>query len=123
MISNTVLIINAFVSIGIWGSVICLLLLIGIHKLEYFLNSKIIGGIVRLPMAVTLGALIFCEVLLGIPGLILAIPLALFIRHEFEHIPGLSAAALEQAIASDLEPLECAEDISEPGPRVARKVR
>jgi len=123
LISNTVLIINAFVSIGIWGSAFCLALLIIIHKLEYFLNSKIIGGIVRLPMAVSLGALIFCEVLLGIPGLILAIPLALFVRHEFEHIPGLSATALEQATVSDLEPLECSGDFSEPGPRVARKVR
>lgn len=43
LISNTVLVINAFVSIGIWGFAVCLLLLIGIHKLEYFLNSKIIG--------------------------------------------------------------------------------
>jgi predicted PurR-regulated permease PerM len=89
LMSNSVLTINAFVSAGIWGTVICLILLVGIHKLEYFLNSRIIGGIVHLPMAITLGALIFCEVLLGIPGLILAIPLALFVRHEFEHIPGL----------------------------------
>lgn len=73
-------------------------------------------------MAVSLGALIFCEVLLGIPGLILAIPLALFIRHEFEHIPGLSTTSLEQPTASDLESLtEC--EISEPEPRVAQKIR
>lgn len=93
LISNSVLILTAFVSIGVWGAVVCLILLVSIHKLEYFLNSKIIGGIVKLPMAVTLGALIFCEVMLGIPGLILAIPLVLFIRHEFEHIPGLSGRA------------------------------
>jgi predicted PurR-regulated permease PerM len=89
LMSNSVLTINAFVSAGMVGTLICLILLVGIHKLEYFLNSRIIGGIVHLPMAISLGALIFCEVLLGIPGLILAIPLVLFIRHEFEHIRGL----------------------------------
>jgi predicted PurR-regulated permease PerM len=89
LMSNSVLTINAFVSTGMWGTLICLIMLVGVHKLEYILNSKIIGGIVNLPMAITLGALIFCEVLLGIPGLILAIPLALFVRHEFEHIRGL----------------------------------
>ncbi len=89
LMSNSVLTINAFVSTGMLGTVVCLILLVGIHKMEYFLNSKIIGGIVHLPMSVSLGALIFCEVLLGIPGLILAIPLLLFVRHEFEHIRGL----------------------------------
>lgn len=88
LMSNSVLTINAFVSTGMWGTVLCLILLVGVHKLEYFLNSKIIGGIVHLPMAISLGALIFCDVLLGVPGLILAIPLVLFVRHEFEHIRG-----------------------------------
>jgi len=88
LVSNSVLVITAFVSIGLWGAGVCLILLIVIHKLEYFLNSKIIGGMVRLPMTISLAALIFFEVLLGIPGLILAIPLTLFVRHELEHIPG-----------------------------------
>ncbi len=91
LISNTILTIMAFVTIGPWGAGICLGLLIGIHKLEYFLNSKIIGEIVRLPMFITLTSLVVCEVLFGIIGLILAIPLILFLRHEFEHIPGPAA--------------------------------
>ena len=124
LISNTVLIINASVSIGIWGSVICLLLLVGIHKLEYFLNSKIIGGIVRLPMAVSLGALIFCDVLLGIPGLILAIPLTLFVRHEFENIPGLSVKSAEPKTAAELEAMAaCPGDFPETATPVAGRVR
>ena len=102
LMSNSVLTINAFVSTGMWGTVFCLVLLVGVHKLEYILNSKIIGGIVHLPMVVSLGALIFCEVLLGISGLILAIPLVLFVRHEFEHIRGfpqsLPQYAEEQAV-------------------------
>jgi predicted PurR-regulated permease PerM len=124
LISNTVLIVNATVSIGIWGSAVCMVLLIAIHKLEYFLNSKIIGGIVRLPMAVSLGALIFCEVLLGIPGLILAIPLMLFIRHEFEHIPGLSARSSEPLTAAELEELAaCSGEFLESGSDVAQNTR
>ena len=98
LMSNSVLTINAFAVTGIWGTLICLVLLVGVHKLEYILNSKIIGGIVNLPMAVSLGALIFCEVLLGIPGLILAIPLALFVRHEFEHIRGISPKLPEEGV-------------------------
>jgi predicted PurR-regulated permease PerM len=77
--SNTILTIIAFVSVGLWGAFICLGLLVVIHKLEYFLNSKIISGIVNLPMVVTLSALV-----------ILAIPMLLFIRHELEHLPGMA---------------------------------
>ncbi len=98
LMSNSVLTINAFVATGMVGTLICLVLLVGVHKLEYILNSKIIGGIVHLPIAVSLGALIFCEVLLGIPGLILAIPLALFVRQEFEHIRGLSGNLPQQGV-------------------------
>ena len=97
LMSNSVLTINAFVSTGMWGTLVCLVMLVGVHKLEYILNSRIIGGIVHLPMAISLGALIFCEVLLGIPGLILAIPLVLFFRHEFEHIRGFPQSPLEDA--------------------------
>ena len=88
--SNIVLIAVALASDGAWAAVICLGLLVGIHKLEYFLNSRIIGEIVKLPMVVTLGALIFAEVMLGIVGLILAAPLLLFIRYELDRVPGLS---------------------------------
>ncbi len=89
LVSNTILTIIAFVSIGLWAAGVCLLLLVVIHKFEYFLNSKIISGIVNLPMVVSLTSLVICEVLLGLIGLMLAIPLLLFLRHEMEHIPGL----------------------------------
>jgi predicted PurR-regulated permease PerM len=106
LMSNCVLTINAFAVSGMLGTVICLIMLIGVHKLEYFLNSRIIGGIVHLPMAVSLGALVFGEVLLGIPGLILAMPLVLFARHELENIRVFSAPLAEgeapvQALARD----------------------
>jgi len=129
LMSNSVLTINAFVSTGMFGTSICLIMLVGVHKLEYFLNSKIIGGIVHLPMAVSLGALIFCDVLLGIPGLILAIPLALFVRHEFEHISGLplnlpeegSEAAHSPIIGIPVDVRVC-DEVDEKG-RAAGKIR
>ena len=46
--------------------------LVGIHKLEYFLNSKIIGDRIRNPVWLTLIALMIGERLMGIPGLVLA---------------------------------------------------
>ena len=84
LISNTILSITALVSLGIPAFVICLGLLLVIHKLEYFLNGKIIGSIVRLPMFLTLLSLLVGEALLGIPGMIIAIPLVLTIRDEIE---------------------------------------
>ncbi|MFA5903436.1 MAG: AI-2E family transporter [Desulfobacula sp.] len=96
LVSNTILTVIAFVSIGLWAAGVCLILLVVIHKFEYFLNSKIISGIVNLPMVVSLTSLVICEVLLGLIGLMLAIPLLLFLRHEMEHIPGLINGATEK---------------------------
>lgn len=59
-----------------------LLFLVAIHKLEYFLNSKIIGSRIRHPMWLTLLMLILGERLMGIAGIILA-PVALhFLKCE-----------------------------------------
>ena len=73
-----------------------LLFLVVIHKLEYFLNSRIIGGCIRHPMWLTLLALLVGERLLGIAGIILA-PVALdFIKTEASKFP--------LATGSDQEP-------------------
>ena len=71
IISNTII---CFIAINVSAklAVICLLFLIGIHKLEYFLNSRIIGGRIRNPMWLTLLALVAGERIMGIPGMILA---------------------------------------------------
>ena len=56
--------------------------LVAIHKLEYFLNSKIIGERIRNPVWLTLIALIIGERLMGIPGLILAPIVLNYLRVE-----------------------------------------
>ncbi len=86
IISNSILSIIALISNGVIALIVCLILLITIHKLEYFLNSRIIGGIVRLPMVVILLVLLVGEATMGVLGMILAIPLALTIRDELMSI-------------------------------------
>ena len=82
LISNTILSVTALISSGIPACIICLGLLIGLHKLEYFLNGKIIGTIIRLPMFATVLCLLAGEATLGIFGMIIAIPFVLTLRDE-----------------------------------------
>jgi predicted PurR-regulated permease PerM len=81
LVSNTVIVFVALTvsqKLAIFG----LLFLVVIHKLEYFLNSKIIGDRIRNPVWLTLIALIIGERLMGIPGLILAPVVLNYLRVE-----------------------------------------
>ncbi len=71
LISNTLIAGVAF-TISPQMAVIALIFLVVIHKLEYFLNSKIIGDRIKNPMWLTLIALLLGEKLMGISGIILA---------------------------------------------------
>lgn len=59
-----------------------LIFLIVIHKLEYFLNSKIIGDRIKNPMWLTLVGIVLGEKLMGIPGVILAPVVLHYIKVE-----------------------------------------
>ncbi len=81
-------------------ALIALVFLISIHKLEYFLNSKIIGHRIKNPMWLTLLGLLVGEKLLGIPGMILAPVVLHYIKVEAsqaraEAEPDLAATADE----------------------------
>jgi predicted PurR-regulated permease PerM len=56
--------------------------LVVIHKLEYFLNSKIIGSRIKCPMWLTLVGLILGERLMGLSGMVLAPVVLHFIKIE-----------------------------------------
>lgn len=71
LISNTVIVGISF-TISPKMALGALTFLVAIHKLEYFLNSKIIGDRIKNPVWLTLLGLILGEKLMGIPGLILA---------------------------------------------------
>jgi predicted PurR-regulated permease PerM len=71
IISNT-LIVGVGFTISPQMALIALIFLVVIHKLEYFLNSKIIGDRIRNPMWLTLIGIVLGEKLMGVPGMILA---------------------------------------------------
>ena len=68
-------------------AIIALIFLIAIHKLEYFLNSKIIGDLIKNPVWLTLLALIIGERIMGIPGMILAPVVLNYIKVEASRLP------------------------------------
>ncbi len=71
LVSNTVIVL---VSLGVspWAGVAALGFLLVIHKLEYFLNAKIVGGRIGAAAWETLLAILVFEAAFGIPGVILA---------------------------------------------------
>jgi predicted PurR-regulated permease PerM len=81
LMSNTVIVGVGFTVSPRLG-VIALVFLVVIHKLEYFLNSKIIGNRIHTPMWLTLIGLVLGERLMGVPGMILAPVLLYYIKVE-----------------------------------------
>ena len=71
LVSNTVIVL---VSLGVspWAGVAALAFLLAIHKLEYFLNAKIVGGRIGAAAWETLLAILVFEAAFGIPGVVLA---------------------------------------------------
>ena len=85
LISNTIIVCIAF-TVSLKMALVALIFLIAIHKLEYFLNSKIIGDRIRNPVWLTLLALIIGERLMGIPGMILAPVVLNYLRVEMSKV-------------------------------------
>lgn len=81
LISNA-LIIGVGLTISPRTALFALIYLVVIHKMEYFLNSKIIGDRTRNPMWLTLLGLVIGEKLMGIPGMILAPVVLHFVKLE-----------------------------------------
>jgi predicted PurR-regulated permease PerM len=71
LVSNTVIVL---VSLGVsaWAGLAALAFLLVIHKLEYFLNAKIVGSRIGAAAWETLLAILVFEAAFGIPGVILA---------------------------------------------------
>ena len=93
LVSNTVIVAIAF-TVSPKTALVALAFLVVIHKLEYFLNSKIIGDRIRNPVWLTLLGLILGEKLMGIPGMILAPVLLHYVRAEalLVEVPEAAAA-------------------------------
>jgi predicted PurR-regulated permease PerM len=81
LISNTLIVGVAF-TIAPRMALLALVFLVLLHKLEYLLNSKIIGERIRNPMWLTLLGLVIGEKLMGIPGMILAPVILHYVKVE-----------------------------------------
>src|SRR6478609_2120298 len=86
IVSNTVIVFIGFL-VSAKIAIAALIFLVVIHKLEYFLNSKIIGARIRNPIWLTLIGLIVGEKLMGVPGMILSPVVLNYIRVEMSKIP------------------------------------
>jgi predicted PurR-regulated permease PerM len=96
IISNS-LIVGVGFTITAKTGIYAFIFLVVIHKLEYFLNSRIIGHRIKCPMWLTLVGLILGEKLMGVPGMVLA-PVALhFIKVEASAIRSLPEGAPENS--------------------------
>jgi predicted PurR-regulated permease PerM len=81
LISNTVIVIVSL-SQSLTIAVIALLFLITIHKLEYFLNAKIIGSQINARAWELLSAMLIMESLFGLPGVVAAPVFYAYIKTE-----------------------------------------
>ncbi len=81
LISNTIVVGIGF-TVSPKMALSALIFLVVIHKLEYFLNSQIVGWRIHNPLWLTLLGLIVGERLLGIPGMILAPVILYYVKLE-----------------------------------------
>lgn len=81
LISNTVIVVVSL-SHSLSVAVISLLFLITIHKLEYFLNAKIIGTQINARAWELLSAMLVMEALFGLPGLVAAPVFYAYVKNE-----------------------------------------
>ena len=95
LISNSIIVGIAF-TISPRVAIAALVFLVVLHKLEYFLNSKIIGDRIKNPVWLTLLALIIGERFMGIPGMMLAPVVLHYIKVETSRLPPPDAAPADE---------------------------
>jgi predicted PurR-regulated permease PerM len=81
LISNTVLVVVGL-SHSLHTAVVALVFLVTIHKLEYFLNAKIIGSHIDARAWELLAAMLVMEAVFGVPGVIAAPVLYAYLKRE-----------------------------------------
>ncbi|MGI8436256.1 MAG: AI-2E family transporter [Chthoniobacterales bacterium] len=98
LISNAI-IIGIALTMSPKMALVALAFLLVIHKLEYFLNSRIIGGRIDHPMWMMLLAMLIGERLMGIAGVILAPVVLSFAKVELKKIEPREAPILARPAA------------------------
>lgn len=90
VVSN-VLIIATALTLSLKLAMLALAFLVFIHTLEHILNSRIVGHSIKAPMWQTLLAILVGEVVMGVPGILLAPALWHYIREEMRSIEAIDA--------------------------------
>jgi predicted PurR-regulated permease PerM len=83
LISNTVIVVVSL-SVSIYAAIGSLAFLIAIHKLEYFVNARIIGGQIHARAWELLLAMLVMDAIFGIPGVIAAPIYYAYIKDELK---------------------------------------
>ena len=96
LISNAI-IVGIAITMSPRLAIVALIFLVAVHKLEYFLNSKIIGDRIKNPVWLTLLALIIGERFMGIPGMILAPVVLNYIKVEASKWPPPDAISADES--------------------------
>jgi predicted PurR-regulated permease PerM len=81
LISNTIIVVVSL-SVSLYVALASLVFLIAIHKLEYFINARIIGGQIRARAWELLLAMLVMEAAFGIPGVIAAPIYYAYLKNE-----------------------------------------
>ncbi|MEP6881286.1 MAG: hypothetical protein ABI866_04795 [Dokdonella sp.] len=83
LISNTLIFVIGL-SVSLWVAIAALTFLILIHKLEYFLNARIIGGQIRARAWQLLIAMLVMEAAFGLAGVVAAPIYFAYLKRELE---------------------------------------
>ncbi len=86
-VASNALIVGAALTVSNRMAAAALVFLVLIHKGEYFLNSRIIGSRIDVPMWATLAGLLVGEATMGVAGVILAPTLVYYLREELRAVP------------------------------------
>ena len=71
-------------SLSVWVALAALIFLIGIHKLEYFLNAHIVGTRIRARAWEILLAMLVMEAAFGLPGVVAAAIYYAYLKRELK---------------------------------------
>ena len=86
VLSNS-LVVAAALTVSTRLAVVALVFLIVVHKAQYLLNSHVLGSTLGSPTWSILLAIVLGEILMGVPGIVLAPALLHYVRVELEAIP------------------------------------
>jgi predicted PurR-regulated permease PerM len=81
LLSNAAITVAAL-TVSVWLGVASLGFLVVIHKLEYFLNARIVGGRTNVPTYAMLAAMLVLEAAFGLAGLVAAPIYAAWLTRE-----------------------------------------